>query len=167
MSEPCRERGLRELESALAALAPAPARIDRDRVLFRAGQRNVASRVRLWQGTAAMCALLGAGLTVTWALQPRPAAEIRVVRVEVPLPVPAPEESAPIPVQPPGPSVVPAVGGDAADAKIMLAYLHLQQQVMRFGPDAIPSRATATAPVGPPRTDLTVPRGSGDRPRIL
>lgn len=40
----------RELGAALAGLAPAQSRIDRDGVMFCAGQASVRRRSRLWQG---------------------------------------------------------------------------------------------------------------------
>jgi hypothetical protein len=46
-----------ELESALLGLQPAAASINRDRLMFRAGQASVRCNSRLWQGATALLAV--------------------------------------------------------------------------------------------------------------
>jgi hypothetical protein len=65
------------LAAALARLAPAPAALDRDRLMFVAGAESRRSVVRLWQFAAGILAAVGfaAGiLYVQSASRPVPAA---------------------------------------------------------------------------------------------
>ena len=75
------EKDVKELEAALVALVPAAPAIDRDRLMFRAGQASARSQPRLWQVSTAALALLSAGLIATLVLGP--AAE-PVVKVDIP-----------------------------------------------------------------------------------
>ena len=47
------------LVEALAKLEPAPARLDRDRLMFAAGAASRRSTIRLWQATAGFLAAIG------------------------------------------------------------------------------------------------------------
>src|SRR6478672_4896854 len=47
------------LAAALARLEPAPAKIDRDRLMYRAGAESRRGVVRLWQATAGFLAAVG------------------------------------------------------------------------------------------------------------
>jgi len=47
------------LAAALARLAPAPAALDRDRLMFQAGAASRRAVVRLWQATAGFLAAIG------------------------------------------------------------------------------------------------------------
>jgi hypothetical protein len=47
------------LELALSRLEPAPARLDRDRLMFLAGAESRRSTIRLWQLTAGFLAAVG------------------------------------------------------------------------------------------------------------
>ena len=62
----------RELEAALGGLSPAPPTLDRDRLMFRAGQASMRRRTRGWQGLAAALALT---TTVSIVLRPAPDAD--------------------------------------------------------------------------------------------
>jgi len=48
MSESTSDPKLAALEKSLTALVPVPGRIDRDQLLFRAGQASVRTRFWLW-----------------------------------------------------------------------------------------------------------------------
>ncbi len=61
----------RELEAALGGLTPALPTLDRDRLMFRAGQASMRRRTRGWQGLAAALALT---TTVSIVLRPAPSA---------------------------------------------------------------------------------------------
>jgi hypothetical protein len=79
----CDENGLtpaeRELETALRGLRPAAPRLDRDRLMFEAGQASVRPPApRLWQGVAAGFAL---AFVVALAWRPPVRAVERVVYV--------------------------------------------------------------------------------------
>ena len=147
MSEP-----LTELENALKALTPAPAALDRDRLMFRAGQTSQAHRGLLWKCTAGMFASVSLVLVLILALRP-PAQERIVYRDR---PVPSPEHS-PAPKNqepPPSSDAVPTVAPDTAVPA--LAYYRLQQQVNRFGVEALPPVSDPGAPTNEP--PVTVPR---------
>jgi hypothetical protein len=83
--EPARP-DLTSLEAALASLVPRPARLDRDALFFRAGQRS-APRRWLWPCATAVSTLTAAVLGVLLALRPQPPVVERIV------PVPTPEAS--------------------------------------------------------------------------
>ncbi|MHC4444545.1 MAG: hypothetical protein ACYTF1_18215 [Planctomycetota bacterium] len=59
-----------ELENALGRLRPAEVSIDRDRMMFRAGQRSIRRGMRVWQGVAAILVVgLGLSLAGQWNVQ--------------------------------------------------------------------------------------------------
>jgi hypothetical protein len=47
------------LAAALARLEPAPARLDRDRLMYAAGAASRRTTIRLWQATAGFLAAIG------------------------------------------------------------------------------------------------------------
>jgi hypothetical protein len=122
MSEQPRDPALTALEAALAALKPAPDGIDRDGLLFRAGQASVRRPSWLWPGAAAVLAVLLAGVLV-W----RPVKVVeRIVYVEVP----APQTDSP--------------GYDAVtlpEPPVPEGYLRLRQLVLRDGVEALSTHA--------------------------
>ncbi len=103
------EPGLTELESALKALAPAPAVVDRDRLMFEAGAASArrtgsAARRWAWPSIAAALALIVAGESTALVFRPGPRVVERVVVVREPVvpvvtkvaqPAAAPEASPP------------------------------------------------------------------------
>ena len=59
-----------ELEQALGLLQPADISIDRDRMMFQAGQRSARQGMRIWQGMAAILVVgLGLSLASQWNVQ--------------------------------------------------------------------------------------------------
>ncbi len=135
-----------ELENALKGLAPAPAAIDRDRLMFLAGQAG-SRRALLWKLTSGMFA--AASLALALILLLRPPAEIRTVHVVVPGPSPReipeskPQENPFTNTEP-----VPALTPD--NTLPDLAYYRLQQQIMRFGVDGIPALSHPGPPIYDP-----------------
>jgi len=128
----------REMESALGRLRPAAPPIDRDGLMFRAGQASMRKRGYAWQGLAAGLAVcLGMSLafrpavrgTQDLAMAPQ-SAEPTQAGWQFPTP-PADSESAPSPR-----------GG----------YLHLRDMVLAGGIDALPNPAYA----GPAERPLTI-----------
>jgi hypothetical protein len=153
MSENIRDEGLAELEAALAGLAPRPPDLDRDRLLFRAGQESAPRRGRLWPWAAGLLAAVAAGLGAVLILRPDPPPVERVVYV------PAKEEATPVqpvaarPVAP----AAPADGDEAAPGaaeRARFGAFQLQRQVLRWGIDALPCgtapRDVASPGKGPP-----------------
>lgn len=106
-----------ELESALKALAPARAVIDRDRLMFEAGaasaRRSVSAARRLaWPSIAAALGLIVAGEAAALVLRPGPRVVERVVVVREPA-APAVEKSTPAPeTSAPTPADAPALAGN-------------------------------------------------------
>src|SRR5215831_14138364 len=94
MSESTSDPKLTALEISLAALVPVPGRIDRDQLLFRAGQASVRSRPWLWPAATALSAVVAVVLGTVLALRPAPATVERVVYL--PLHQPAPRLPAPM-----------------------------------------------------------------------
>ena len=139
MSEPIPHRDLAALEAALGALAPCPGSINRDQLLFRAGQYSV--RRHWWLCPVVALASAAASLSFVLFSPTRQSAQ-NVVYVAVAAPVhevigsgntvtstgssPAPEES-------------PPLGA---------IYLRLEHQLLRWGLDALASSppAPATSP---------------------
>ena len=138
---------LNPIEAALRSLVPARGRIDRDRVLFRAGQAAVRSPSfgrRGWMAIAASLALIA--LAEAAALAHRPPFRIVERVVVVPAPAAPPPERAAVPAQeapearPLGDSFGP--GPTASD--------RLAWQVLRYGLDGLPAPPAAAGATGEP-----------------
>jgi len=100
---------LKPIESALEALVPLPARLDRDRMLYEAGRMAGHSgrsngRRFMWP---AIAAALAAMLVVSIVARPEPRIVERIVRV--PVEAPSPVARAPASDVSPGPAVAVAV----------------------------------------------------------
>lgn len=129
---------LNTIEAALGSLAPARSRIDRDRVMFRAGQAAVrpsSSGRRTWVAIAASLALIALGEAAVLAHRPPPQVIETVVVVH------EPETTRVGP--PPGRAVIPAPV--LPEARPPGGYLGLGQtthqrlagQVLRYGLDGL------------------------------
>ncbi len=164
MSEQPPDAALAALEQALAALAPAPGRLDRDQLMFRAGRASVPRRGWLWPATAAALVLLSSGLGLTLALRPdRPAVE-RIVYKYKERPAPVQPQRA---VTPDRPRVAPAAAAPAEDpSPAATPHLRLQEQILRWGLDAVPDLPASPAPepaltrerlLGPPAGGSSLP----------
>ena len=115
----------------LSGLRPAGAGIDRDRLMFLAGQRSMRSRCRAWQGLGGLLAvMLAATVALQWVAQPARHAPIVAA-------VPAPQivELA----------AIPPAAADAEDFPRQAAYLKLRRQVLDDGLDALPKAEFASA----------------------
>src|SRR6266851_10384501 len=80
MSEDILDPEMTSLETALAGLAPRPAGIDRDRLMFLAGQRSAAWPGWLWPCASAALASAATLLGVLILYRPEP----QIVRVPMP-----------------------------------------------------------------------------------
>jgi hypothetical protein len=137
MPRPTPDAELTPFEAAFASLTPAAGPIDRDRLMFRAGQA-AARPGWLWPAAAAALALVAAGLGAALAVRrPAPAVE-RVVYVPR-------EEVAPTPPASVAEPPAPAEGEDRLTQAT--SYWRLRQQLFRAGPDA---RPPAPAPMPTP-----------------
>jgi hypothetical protein len=154
MPEPIANRDVAELEAALKGLAPSAVRLQRDLLLFRAGQASVRRPTWLWPTAAAVLAIAVAVLAALLSLRPGPEVITRTIVVQVPpapvktaLPPKLPEQTEPSslqPTPPPAPDTVvwgPLPGG----------YLRQRQDVLRWGVDALPMLPTRAGAVVPSR----------------
>ena len=132
-----------DLEKALRALAPAPAALDRDCLMFRAGQASRTRSGLIWKVTSA---ILGTATVVLAVLLIyRPPSEPRLVFVEVPAPAPKENPIPPPPEKPP--TYLEQTPNPVPDRRLPdLAYYRLQQEVNRFGVDALPRLSTNPEP---------------------
>ena len=126
------------IESALRALVPSRSELDRDRLMFRAGQVSARSRLLTrwaWPSIAATLAIVAAGEGVLLATRPEPRVVERLVIVREPAPPPAaqPEPVVILRENPPNPSP------DSESSWPMASdALRLRRQVLRFGLDGLP-----------------------------
>ena len=128
------------IEAALGSLAPARGRLDRDRIMFLAGQASVGRRSsgrRAWIAAAAGLALIASVEAALLARRPSPEVVERVVHVREPIaPRPDPAEARdPRPVaDPPGRLI--GLG--------QTAHERMAGQVLRYGLDGLPGPASGS-----------------------
>src|SRR5262249_49612936 len=125
MSESTSDPKLVALEKSLAALAPAPGRIDRDQLLFRAGQASMKRQSWLWPSATALASLVATGLGITLALRLASPVVERVIYVQAESPPRSDSRELVSPSKPSQPRTSP--GEDAAGA-VSSAYLHDRDQ---------------------------------------
>jgi len=176
------EAELSAFEAALGALRPAPSRLDRDRLMFEAGQAAARKRTqgtRLWPVLAASFACLATGEAFVLTRVREPKVIERVVAREVPAPraepVPEPAAIAEAPEPNRDSSVVilkerplDAPRRTTGPARLDgpdFSYAALRRDVLRFGLDALPEPppiAFSTASDSEERAPISTPT-----PRIL
>jgi hypothetical protein len=110
------------LEQALAALRPAADGLDRDNLLFRAGQASTRRPRWPWPAAAAAANLLAVGLGVVLLVRPGPPTVERVVVLR---------EPASTPSEPPSFATSRPEGGGTG-------YLLLREQVLEHGVESLP-----------------------------
>ena len=143
---PAPEPELNAIEAALGSLEPARSRIDRDVVMFRAGQASV-RRSRLGRhardAIAASLALIALGEGVLLAHRPPPQIVREVVVIREPAPAPVPV------VPPPELSVAEVPESLPSESSLSLGQTaHERQvaQVLRYGLDGLPASPTVASP---------------------
>ncbi|HEX8203766.1 MAG TPA: hypothetical protein VF590_25035 [Isosphaeraceae bacterium] len=147
---------LSALAAALAGLAPARSRLDRDRTIYRAGQAAARPAVPTrgpWPALAAVLALVALGQAVRPANRPPAEVVERIVLVPAPAVDPIPAIAS---VPEPEPAPVVALAPPRADRGAgtgRTAYERLAGQVLRYGLDGLPPPLPAPevpiAAVGP------------------
>lgn len=139
----------REVEEAWGRLKPADVSIDRDRLLFRAGQRSVGVSLWMWRG---MATVLVAGLGLSLVFQPEAQLVERIVQVPVQrvIQVPVVREER----QPRQGPILATGAGVRTEARDLheYSYIRLRQRLLEEGLDALPmpawTGATITEPAG-------------------
>ena len=147
MSQEDQNPELTAVEAALATLAPALGRLDRDQLLFRAGQASVSRRRWLWPGTTSVLAAVAASLAIALVLRPSPQAIATVAYVPVQNSDSQPDLArvATDPVESSWPRA------NEAD-RVQTRFSLLENQLVRWGLDGLGTPPQATAPSGPPLT---------------
>ena len=159
MSEESNPQDVKGIEAALGALAPAPVRIDRDGLMFRAGQASTGRHRWAWPAAAGALAAVAATLAMVLVPRPRPEPEQRIVYVEVEKkPVKVPEKTEP-PVQVARAAQERLVRDDLPRARI--GYFKLRDELLRWGLDALASPPVAIT-IEPP---LTIEKLLGEAPK--
>ncbi|MCI0459300.1 MAG: hypothetical protein L0Z62_20315 [Gemmataceae bacterium] len=141
-------QGLTGLESVLKGLAPAAPRLDRDALLFRAGQASVPRPGRLWPCATCLLALVAGGLGLALAVRPEAPVRERVVFITMPAPEPPGKPDPLRGLTPPArqaPVTAPSFGGSAEQGR--LGYHALSRLVLRWGIEGLP-RSVPAAPSG-------------------
>jgi hypothetical protein len=138
------------IERSLAAVAPAPPRVDRDRLMFLAGQASALSdsrppipdlrlpTLRTWLWPATSAALGATSLALAVALLVRPAPQVQVVYHDRPVPFPAIAPQSPLPASPPTPLLVAAAATRTPPSDLSSHnYLRTRDVALRLGLDAL------------------------------
>ena len=125
----------RELEAALGRLRPAPPNLDRDQMMFRAGQASTRRHMHAWQGVAAVLAL---AVTISLGVRPTPLTRERRISVTA-------DSNRPAVATPPAARL-----GRETLAAAPTSFLSLRRAVLTGGVDTIAPPAPATAPAPNP-----------------
>lgn len=131
------------IEAALKSLVPARGWIDRDRVMFRAGQASVRRSSlsgRAWGAIAASLGLIALGEAALLANRPSPRIVERVV-------IEPPVATVPDPIVAGAPASIPS---GLPLSLGQTAYERLAGQVLRYGLDGLPASPTAGSPFSGP-----------------
>ncbi|SIO66911.1 hypothetical protein SAMN05444166_8269 [Singulisphaera sp. GP187] len=136
---------LNAIEHALGSLTPSRSRLDRDQLMFRAGQaataRPASAGRRLWIAVAAGTGLIALGEAALLAHRPAPQIieKVIVVRDREPVVRDAPTD----PVVTQAPAAIRGFG--AAPSFGSTAYERLTSQVFRYGLDGLPTPPSTRA----------------------
>ena len=141
MNEDRLSEEMQAVERALVSLKPAPSRVDRDALMFRAGQASARHRDRLWPLTSLAMALLAVTFGALLVMRPAPEPTERIVYVTQAVPQPEPVKR----------SFEGAAARDWAAAAAPEArrplgewsYGRLRDKVLAEGVDALPVFMTA------------------------
>jgi len=163
MPEEIHGQELAAVEAALAALAPLPARIDRDHLMYRAGQSSARQPGFVWPGLSAGLAALSVALGAALVLRPLQPPVERIVYVQL-QPPPAPPAS-----QQPTPPDTDTAAEESGSLAAPSERLALQKQVLRWGLDGLPNAPSAAPPEQPLTLDglLGTPPKPPDRPSFF
>jgi hypothetical protein len=134
---------LEALEGSLRRLAPRPAGVHRDRLMFRAGQAAASGRWP-WPLATVLSSVLAAVLGVALLTRPAPSTIERVRYVVVPATEPEP----PSPTDEPAPE--PEIDRIRDGRRGPLPrYRRMQEQILYWGHDGLPEPPATTTPAPP------------------
>jgi hypothetical protein len=143
---------LAEVESLLKALAPSAGGLHRDRLLFRAGRASALGPGRwAWPATSAVLAVATVVLSVLLLARPTPAERVVVLPAG---PVPLPERHNEPDSQL---SAVDAFISPPNALAVARERQRVEQQLLRWGLDALPAPAAAQPQADPPHQVISVP----------
>jgi hypothetical protein len=155
MSQRSSEPDLTDIESALAGLVPVPSRLDRDKLMFKAGAasaRSAPPRRWVWPAVAATFAVALISESFVMAIRPGPRVIERVVVVREPAPASATSAPAYAVELLPAPAAL-ANDSRSSEASFLASswevnaeYRRIEDLVLRLGPDALPERASPRLP---------------------
>ena len=146
---------LAAIESALFSLAPAPASVDRDRLMFFAGRASGRRGRWLWCGSGA--AVAAAIAVVVFFAGILPTSEVNMQVVYLPI---APAPTASVPEQVRGSSstaVVPSSSDSVSWNSTGEGYLRLHRQMLQAEQEAFPSLPPTVAYEPPLTQELLHP----------
>jgi hypothetical protein len=146
MSEQAYDAEIAALENALAGLVPVSGKINRDRILFRAGQASMQRHRWIWPAATGGMALVAAvlGGVLAWGPQPTPEKQI-VYFKEAPKPAPRAHQW-----EEPKPALAPSTQAEAIEpAGSQSPYFQMQNQLLRWGLDGLPALPPTPAPEQP------------------
>jgi hypothetical protein len=141
MSGESHEPELAALAQALAGLAPTAGRLDRDELLFRAGQAALRRRAWLWPSVAAGLALLAGTFSLSEVLRPAPQRVQCIIYQRLEPPVDSWVDKQSVAQDAARPS-----SAEPERHAAPLSYLRLERLVLAWGVDALPNpRAAASS----------------------
>jgi hypothetical protein len=156
---------LGDLERLLASLPPRPAALDRDRLLFRAGQASM-RRNRLWPTATFVMSVTSACLAFLLVARPMPQTEVRIVRVQIPVPAPSSQATTDQTI---AADAQPNTSFGQASESIApaMSYWQMQRQAIRFGVEGLPSNV-AYGDETPSAAFMDGPElSAGSRPKLI
>ena len=146
MPQESHERELEQLARGLAALVPSTGSLDRDRILFQAGQASRRGSLNIWRSGTLAALLAAAAIFVVDRIRPAPVPVETLVYVPVEVPAKEAQETFA-----PDSAVATARPGPSSEPTVMrqddsLSAYQLQETVMRDGFEGLPlSGALASA----------------------
>jgi hypothetical protein len=146
MSGPTPDPEIKAVEAALAGLTPVPGSINRDVLMFRAGQASRHGRAWLWPAVTTVLAATAAGLGAALVLRPEPAPHVQIVYVRIPGPA-APPAAVEKTHEPETENPPPASEEPLPPAP---STLQLQRHLLQWGLDGLPVSPADPEPAAPP-----------------
>jgi len=168
MSESTADPKLAALEKSLSALVPVPGRIDRDQLLFRAGQASVRRPQWLWPCATALVSVIAVGLGTALMVRPGPRVIERVVFVSPESQAPASDSTGSASL--PNATAVQTKTESSGELWANSAgYVQQRDQAIRWGVEALPPSGwiDSTGPSLSIESMLGMPKEKLDQPSLF